>query len=108
MVVPVVCQRQERIITTAQVTVVVCSPDPVRRPLSKSHQLQCGYAVRVQMRLRRAWRPQPGDDCSWTVLTHSLGPESSDDDRGAPDQFIDEPRRHRGRETQRDVYTQGC
>ena len=37
------------------------------------------------MAVRRAWRQQPVDECSWTVLTKHLGPESPDDDRGAPD-----------------------
>ena len=37
------------------------------------------------MIVRRARRPQPGDDCSRTVLTDSVGPESSDDGGGAPD-----------------------
>ena len=35
----------------------------------------------------------------------SLGLESPDEDGGAPDQFIDESRRQRGQQTQRDVYT---
>ena len=74
---------KEPIITTAQKTVRVQqnqSEDQCRRVSSCS----AAYAVRVLMRVRRAWRPQPGDDCSWTVLTNSLRPESSDDDRGAP------------------------
>ena len=96
MAVPVVCQRQEPIITTAQKTVEVpqiqsCSAD---------------YAVRVLMGVRRAWRLQLVDDCSRTVLTDSLGPESPDEDGSAslstsPD--VSEDNRHSVMSTRKGV-----
>ena len=64
-------KNQEPIITTAQKTVGVPqiqSEEQCRRVNS----CNAAYAVRVLMRVRRAWRPQPGDDCSQTALTDSL------------------------------------
>ena len=91
---PVVCKRQEPIITTAQTTVgllQIQSEDQCRRVTSCSAE----YAVRVLMEVRRACRLHPVDDCSWTVLTKPLGPESPDDDRGPQIQSIDESSRQR-------------
>ena len=51
------------------------SSRPPRRQsefLRSSHQLQCGLRICVLMEVRRAWRLQPLDDCSWTVLTQPL------------------------------------
>ena len=76
MDVPGLCQRQEPIITTDQKTVEVPqiqSEDLCRRVTSCS----ADCAVRVLMGVRRAWRMQPVDDCSWAVLTNPLGPEST-------------------------------
>ena len=106
MDVPVVCQRQEPIITTAQKTVEfpqVQSDDQCRRITSCSTD----YAVRVLMRVRRAWRLQPMDECSWTVSQTPLIQRVQILTEVPQIQFIDESRRHRGQQTQRDVCTQG-
>ena len=78
-------------------------PETVEVPQTQSED-QCprvtscsaDCAERVLMGIRRAWRLQPVDDYSWTVLTNPLGPGGPDDDRGAQIQFIEESRRQRG------------
>ena len=115
--VPVETHRQVPTIQNVEKTVEITEAQHFDKAIVEVPQIQSAdqclrvtscspdYAVRVLTGVRRGWRLQPVDNYSWTVLTNPLVQRVQMMTEVHQIQFIDESRRQRAQQTQRDVLS---